>query len=288
MQEGFINVAGGRVWYKKVGTGKDVPLLIAHGGPGMPHDYLEPLVGLATERSVIFWDQLGCGRSDRPTDISLWNLPRFIDELNIVIQALDLTELIILGHSWGTILAVEYALTNAQGLQGLILASPCLNLRRWMQDAIYYRSKLLIKTQQVLERNEAAGTTESAEYQEAVFEFYRRHVCRMNPWPEPVMRAIENSNEVIYEILWGQAEFLVTGELADYDCTERLPQITVPVLLTAGLYDEATPDAVFTYAKLLSNASVAIFDNSAHLPHLEETIDYLNVVQEFLNKLKAT
>lgn len=126
--ERFIPVVGGRVWCRIAGIGDRIPLLALHGGPGIPHDYLEPLVEVADERPVVFYDQLGCGRSDRPDDPSLWQIGRFVAEVSQVREALGLARVQILGHSWGTILAADYALHQPLGLVSLVLASPALSV----------------------------------------------------------------------------------------------------------------------------------------------------------------
>ncbi len=134
-QEGYIPVPGGQVWYSITGTGPEIPLLALHGGPGLGSSYLEPLTVLADERPVILYDQLGGGKSERPDDLSLWVLDRFVEELRQVRAALGLTEVHLLGQSWGTILAVEYALTRPPGLVSLVLAGPVLSVPRYARDA---------------------------------------------------------------------------------------------------------------------------------------------------------
>ena len=132
--EGFIDVEGGRVWYEIAGSGSETPLRLLHGGPGATSGYLDPLRRLADERPVVFYDQLGCGKSDRPDDQSLWTVARFLRELQQVRDALELNEVHILGHSWGTMLAAEYMLTKPSGVKSLILASPALSIPRWLED----------------------------------------------------------------------------------------------------------------------------------------------------------
>src|SRR6185436_2446602 len=184
---GHVAVEGGRVWYRIAGQARPgVPLLTLHGGPGYPHDYLEPLERLADERPVIFYDQLGCGKSDQPTDASLWQVDRFVRELAQVREALGLSRIQLFGHSWGTMLAVDYLLSGARNIASLILASPALSIPRWRADADLYRATLPIGIQEILARHETAGTTHTVEYHDATMEYYRRYLCRMDPWPEPM------------------------------------------------------------------------------------------------------
>ena len=283
IREGHIPVPGGRVWYKIVGSGDTIPLLVLHGGPGFPHNYLKPLESLSDERPVVFYDQLGCGNSDRPEDPNLWHTERFVEELAKVRQSLNLEQAHILGHSWGSMLATDYALTKPEGIMSLILASPCLSIPRWLEDVGTYRKQLPADVQEVLDRNEIAGTTESEEYEEAVMEFYRIHLCRMDPWPEVLEQTLVGAGLQVYHTMWGPSEFFMTGNLADYDRTSRVGELVVPTLFTCGRYDEASPDATAWYQSLIPQAEIAIFENSSHMPHLEEMELYLQVVREFLN-----
>lgn len=284
LEEGYISVTGGRVWYKVVNPGSGIPLLTLHGGPGSPHDYLEPLEKLANERPVIFYDQLGCGKSERPDDTTLWQRGRFVEELNQICRTLDLEQFHLFGHSWGSMLAIDYAHTKPNGLMSLILASPPLSIPRWLKDMEYYRSSLPADVQKILDEHEKSGTTNSDEYQQATMEFYRRYLCRLNPWPEPLERTIAGEGIIVYTTMWGQTEFYMTGNLLSYDCTSQLNEIHIPALFTCGRYDEATPEATAWYQSLLPESELAIFERSAHMPHLEETEDYLNTVRNFLRQ----
>ncbi|HLX57869.1 MAG TPA: proline iminopeptidase-family hydrolase, partial [Ktedonobacteraceae bacterium] len=262
------------------------PLLILHGGPGTPHDYLEPLEALADERPIIFYDQLGCGKSERPDDVNLWFSERFVEELGQIREALGLKQVHIFGHSWGSMLAVDYALTRPEGLVSLILASPPLCIARWLQDAADYRSRLPLEVQNILDRHEAAGTTDSEDYQWATMEYYRRHICRLKPWPDSLERARAAEGTVVYQTMWGPTEFFMTGNLLNYDRTARLHEINVPTLFTCGRYDEATPEATAWYQSFIPGSEMVCFEHSAHMPHLEETKGYLRVVRGFLDRVE--
>src|SRR5260370_39262458 len=182
---GYIPVEGGRVWYKIVGAGKPgVPLLTLHGGPGYPHDYLEPLEQLADARPVIFYDQLGCGKSDHPPDRALWRIERFVRELAQVRQALDFEQLHLFAHSLGTMLAVDHLLTGAS-VTSLILASPALSIPRWMADADRLRQTLPADVQEILTRHEAAGTPNTREYRDPTPSYYRPPLSPPTPCPTP-------------------------------------------------------------------------------------------------------
>jgi proline iminopeptidase len=283
-REGFVEVTGGRVWYRIVGSGSATPVLVLHGGPAAASDYLKPLEKLAADRPVIFYDQLGCGRSDRPADSTLWRIERFVEELSQVRAALKLKEIHLYGHSWGTMLAVDYMLTKPAGVKSLVLASPCLSAKRWVEDADVLIAQLPPDTQKTIRRHEKAGTTDSKEYDEAVTEYLKRHLCRLDPWPEDVTRSFAASNPEIYKKMWGPSEFHPTGDLKAYDRVDRLREITVPTLFTAGRYDEATPGATTWYSSHLPGSTLRIFEKSSHLAMFEEREEYLKTLREFMKR----
>jgi proline iminopeptidase len=285
-REGSIATPGGQVWYRVVGSAQGTPLLTLHGGPGFSHYYLAPLEALADERPVVFYDQLGCGRSERPEAPELWRIERFVAELAAVQRALGLDRFHLLGHSWGTMLAVDYALTRPGGLTSLILASPCLSIARYQADVEAYRRQLPQAVQDAMAHHEASGTTDSAEYQAAALEFSQRHVFRHQPIPEALAQSMQHQGLPAYWTMWGPSEFCVTGNLADYDRTDRLGEIAVPTLFTCGRYDETTPGATTWYASMVRGAEVVVFDDSAHLPHLEEPERYVEVVGDFLQRVE--
>lgn len=287
VREGYVPVPGGQVWYKIVGSGDAVPLLTLHGGPGAPHDYLEPLAELANERPVVFYDQLGCGNSDQPDDNSLWRIERFVEELGQVRAALGLERVHLLGQSWGTMLATDYALTRPAGLTSLIMADPALSTPRFMADTAALRAALPDEVQEILDRHEAAGTTTSEEYEAATMVFYQRHMCRLDPWPDPLMRSFTRLSQSVYNYMWGPNEFFITGTLKGYDRTERLREIPVPTLFLCGRYDEATPEATEWYRSLLPASVLVIFEQSSHMPHIEEPEHYLQVVRNFLKRVEG-
>jgi proline-specific peptidase len=281
-QEGFVNVTGGRVWYRIVERGSGTPLLTLHGGPGVPHDYLEPLEHLGDERPVVFYDQLGCGRSERPSDSSLWRVDRFVEELAQVRAALGLERIHLLGQSWGTMLATEYLLTGPAGVRSVMMANPAISVPRFIADVSRLRRALPEFARKALDRCSAREGATSAEYQVATLEFYRRHVCRLDPWPDAFNRSVAGMGAKSYEAMWGPNEFTATGVLKDFDRTARLGEIKLPMLFLAGRYDETTPEAAAYYQSLVPGSELVIFEKSSHMPQLEETERYLAVVRDFL------
>jgi len=292
-KEGFVSFQGYNVWYRAVGDreapGK-FPLLCLHGGPGASHDYLTPLEALvATGRRVIFYDQLGGGNSDHPHNPSLWTVPLFVEELGVVRQALGLERVHILGQSWGGMLGMEYALTQPAGLASLIVADSPASMPQWVAEANRLRADLPPNVQETLLKHEAAGTTDDPAYQEAMLVFYRRHVCRLDPWPDCFNRTFEKLSQYpeVYYTMNGPSEFHVIGVIKDWDIVDQLGEIQAPTLVISGLYDEATPAIAQTVHRGIPGSEWVVFENSSHTPHLEETERYLQVVASFLDRCES-
>ena len=282
-EEGHIDVPGGQVWYKVVGSGESVPLLTLHGGPGGGHDYLEPLNEIASERPVVFFDQLGCGKSDTPDDVSLWRIDRFVDEVTAVRDALGLDRIHLLGHSWGGWLAIEYMLGAPSGVVSLTLASTSASIPQFVYEAGKLISELPREMAETMRRLEAEGDFETPEFEAGMMEFYKRHLCRLDPWPDPIMRSLENlDGNIVYETMNGPTEFTVIGNMKDWNRIEKLSEIVAPTLITCGRYDELTPACSRTLRQGIMNSRMHVFERSAHMAHLEETESYLQILSEFL------
>jgi len=282
-EEGHIDVPGGQVWYKVVGSGESVPLLTLHGGPGGGHDYLEPLNEIASERPVVFFDQLGCGKSDTPDDVSLWRIDRFVDEVTAVRDALGLDRIHLLGHSWGGWLAIEYMLGAPSGVVSLTLASTSASIPQFVYEAGKLISELPREMAETMRRLEAEGDFENPEFEAGMMEFYKRHLCRLDPWPDPLMRCLENlDGNIVYETMNGPTEFTVIGNMKDWNRIEKLSEIVAPTLITCGRYDELTPACSRTLRQGIMNSRMHVFERSAHMAHLEETESYLQILSEFL------
>jgi len=240
---------------------------------------------LSDERPVAFYDQLGCGNSDRPEDTALWSVERYVEELHQVREALGLEEVHIFGQSWGTALAVDYLLERgADGVHSLVLSGPLLSTSRWIADQEKHVSKLPATTRAVIEECEASGDFDSPRYREAMMEYYRLHVCRLDPWPDCLNGTIEKLNVPLYRYMWGPSEFTVNGTLKNYERVERLKEITVPVLFTCGGADEATPETTRYYRDHLPGSQIRVFAGASHEHHLEHPEEYLETVREFLRR----
>ncbi|MFN8476049.1 MAG: proline iminopeptidase-family hydrolase [Anaerolineae bacterium] len=292
VQEGTIPFRSYHTWYRIVGEDSPgrLPLLCLHGGPGAPHDYLEPLEDLAaTGRRVIFYDQLGCGNSDHVHDPALWTVDLFVEELGVVRKALALDALHILGQSWGGMLAMQYALTQPRGVASLVIADSPASMPQWVAEANRLREALPPDVQATLVKHEAEGTTSDPEYVAAMMVFYRRHVCRLDPWPECVQRTMDKLAEApeVYNTMNGPSEFHVIGKLKDWDIVARLGEIHIPTLILSGRYDEATPLIAETVHQGIGGSEWVLFEESSHMPHVEETEHCLSVVRDFLRRVEV-
>ena len=282
---GYIDVEGGRVWYEVHGEGQRTPLLVLHGGPGIPHDYLTNLDLLGDERPVVFYDQLGCGKSDRPDDPSLWTRERFAREVDAVRSALGLDEVVLYGHSWGSILAVDYLSglggKRPRGVKGAILAGPALSMPRWIDDSRRLIAELPAEQAQAILEGERTGDTDSGAYQAATQAFYARYLCRRDPWPPQLEAAFAGMGEQVYVTVNGPSEFTVTGPLASVDVTPRLPELGLPLLFVCGEFDEATPEATRAYAALAPHARVEVIPGAAHIANYDRPPIYMAALRRW-------
>lgn len=292
-REGFVPFRGLRTWYRVVGDGEHegkLPVLLLHGGPGATHDYLEPLEALAeTGRRAIFYDQLGCGRSDLG-DQSLWTVETYVAEVDAVRDLLGLERIHLFGSSWGGMLAMEYALTQPDGLESLVVASSPASMPQWVEETARLRSELPADVRAVLDRHEAAGTTDDPEYEQACEVFYRRHVCRAPEWPDSVLRSFQFVSEhgEVYRHMNGPSEFHVVGTLREWDITGRLGEIDAPTLVVSGEFDEATPAINRTVSDGIPGAESVVYPGTSHMAHVEDTEGYCRLLDHFLTRVEAT
>jgi proline iminopeptidase len=282
--DGYIEVPGGRVWYRAVGEQSDaIPLLCLHGGPGFTHYYLEPLEALAGHRRVIFYDQLGCGRSDSPDDLSLWTVDRFVEELAQVRKALGLEKLHLFGSSWGGMLALQYTLDRRPELASLTLCGSPASMIRWVSDCEELLATEPAEVRQVIREHEAAGFTACPEYQSAILGFYREHVCRLRPWPAGLERSFAEAGYAVYNTMNGPSEFTVTGTLKNWDVMDRLGEISVPTLLVGGRYDECTPGHPEEMHRRIAGSQLAIIEDASHLCFAEQPAKFNAIFNTFID-----
>lgn len=286
--EGFLDVPGGKVFYTTMGSGDRPPLLLLHGGPGGRSCNFAVLGGLAQDRRVIRYDQLGSGKSDRPDDLSLWRTERFVEELHAVRTALDLDQLHILGHSWGGTLATEYLLTKGQqGVRSVILSSPLISTPRWLTDTRRLRTTLPENVQAALSKCEAVETADEPACV-AANDVFEEHFVRGSKAPLPQVPECEGvtGGDQVYRHMWGAGEFTATGLLRDYDRSDRLGELTLPVLFLAGRHDEAAPETIADFHRRVAGAQMHVLENSAHSTYRTETAEYVRIVRAFLDDVE--
>lgn len=293
--EGTVPFRGHQTWYRVTGdlaastaAGK-VPLVVLHGGPGVPHDYTLRIAGLAAGgRAVVHYDQLGCGRSTHLPEAGadFWNVQLFLDELDNLLDGLGIRDSYdVLGQSWGGMLAAEHAVLRPAGLRALVIANSPASMELWLAEANRLRAELPADVQDALLRNEQAGTTDSQEYLDAEKVFYDRHVCRVVPNPPEVVASFEAlaQDPTVYHTMNGPSEFHVIGTMKDWTVIDRLDRVVAPTLLVNGRYDEATPACVQPFADRIPDVRWEVFEESSHLPQVEEEERYLQVVGAFLD-----
>lgn len=281
MIEGFVDVGPGRIWYEETGSGASVLLL--HGGPGAASDYLRPLFSLAEDGyRVVRYDQLGCGRADRPDDVSLWNVDRFREEVEIVRQALSMDHVHLIGQSWGSFLALDYALHYPENLRSLTLYSGAASTHQCFNGMNELRAQLPAETIQLLDHYEAIGETSHPEYLAAIDILLKRHLCRLDPWPAELTQDMNSLAMPVYETMWGANEFTCTGTLLDWNVTNQLAGLKVPTLILCGRYDEVVPGCSETMHEGITGAELVIFENCSHLAHFEDPDAFYGVLRPFL------
>jgi L-proline amide hydrolase len=281
-----------KTWYRITGdlaSGR-APVVTLHGGPGGTHDYLLTMADLARSgRPVIHYDQLGNGRSTRLRDkgVEFWTVQLFLDELQNLLDALGVADAYhIVGQSWGGMLAAEHAIRRPRGLRSVVISDSPASMPLWLAAAATFRAQLPDDVQRTLDQHEAAGTTDSAEYQEAMEVFYDRHVCRIKPRPAELAATFAAIAEdaTVYGTMNGPSEFHVIGSLKDWSVVDQVHRIQAPTLLISGFFDEAAPSTVQPFADAIPDVRWHVFDESSHVPHIEEREAYMDLVERFIDE----
>ncbi|KAI9154764.1 L-amino acid amidase [Paramyrothecium foliicola] len=284
-----------KTWYKTVGDilGSELPPLIAlHGGPGAGHEYLVSLTDLLSQHGIplIFYDQVGCGRSthhrDRLRDESFWTFDLFINELDNLIDHLQVREreFFLLGQSWGGMLAGSYASRRPVGLKKLVICGAPASFPLFVEGGKRLRAQLPADVREELEKGEANGDLKSPEYEKAAAVFYSRHVCRVNPFPEPVKKAFKNleNDSTAYHTMQGPSEIVIDGSLKDWDGSEAARNINVDTLLLNGRHDEVSELCVEPWFRSIPRVKWVVFENASHMAHWEERDRFMQLVGTFL------
>jgi L-proline amide hydrolase len=289
MTEGRMRWNGHETWYRVEGDldAGPTPVVICHGGPGAAHDYVEPIAELSRYgRGCVLYDQLGCGKSEHLPDAppEFWSPQLFKDELVELTEELGIADrYAVVGQSWGGMLAMEHALDHPAGLRAIVVADSPASIPLWVEEANRLRLDLPADVQEALTKHETDGTTDSPEYEQAVRVYYDRHLCRV-PWPNCVERSFAQMAEdpTVYHTMNGPSEFFCIGSLKTWDITDRLHEISTPTLLVSGRHDEATPHIVEQIEQRIPGAQWTVFEDSSHMPHVEEPEAFLERVEAFL------
>jgi len=285
----MLPVVGGKykVWTKKIGSGATKVLLL-HGGPGFSHDYLEAMESFLPEAGIEFYyyDQLGSNNSDQPDDPSLWTLPRFVDEVEEVRRGLGLDQFVLYGHSWGGLLAIDYALKYQPHLRGLVISNMTAGIQSYLKRTAALKNLLPPARRARLDALEARQDFDNPEYEAIMMEdLYPQVICRIKPWPEPVMRCFRVANLKIYNQMQGKSEFVVTGNLKDWERWDRLHEIPTRTLSIGAQYDEMDPDDMRRIASLMPRARAAICPNGSHMCMWDDQANYFHALVPFLKSL---
>lgn len=282
-----------RVWTKRVGTNPELKVLLLHGGPGATDELYEcfdawfPGAGI----EYYYYDQLGSFRSDQPDEPSLWDLQRFVDEVEQVRRALELDagNFVLLGQSWGGILAMEYAVRHQQNLKGLVISNMMACAAQYNQ---YAQDVLMPSMDQdalaQIKRFEAEGTTDDPRYEQLLMEnHYVHHVCRMplEDWPDPVVRTLAHINPAIYVPMQGPSELGLSGTLETWDRTKDLKDINVPTLVIGATHDTMDPAHMRWMSEQLPNGSYLHCPNGSHLAQFDDPDHYFPGLISFLQAL---
>ena len=284
--EGYATVPGGKVYWRKFGAGGKTPLLTLHGGPGASHNYLLPLQALADERPVVFYDQLGCGRADSPEEDIAYSIQRSVDEIDAVRAALGLEQVVLLGHSWGALLAVEYLCQGrGRGVDRLILSGAMASIPQAIAGFDRLFATMPDGWGDKIRALERAGRTGSPEYAELVQKFYDTFVLRVPPSPEVLATLESLAKSPAYRVLNGPNEFNIVGKIKDWDRHKDLKAITQKTLITTGEFDEITLDCHETLRDGIGGkARLAVMTGCSHLTMNEKPVAYNALLRSFLNE----
>jgi len=285
----MVPVMGGRykVWTKRMGSGP-LKVLLLHGGPGFTHQYLEAMESFLPEAGIemYYYDQLGCGNSDKPEDLSLWTRDRYREEVEEVRLGLGLEDFVLYGQSWGGMLSIEYALKYQRHLRGLVISNMTAGIQAYLGRLDYLKGLLSDSSRVLLDELEAAEDYDNPEYERIMMEeLYPQCICRTKPWPEPVTRAFRDANLAIYNEMQGKSEFVVTGNFKDWESWDRLHEIKVKTLTIGAAHDTMDPADLARMAEMVQDGRSLICPNGSHLAMWDDQAVYFEGLLGFLKGL---
>jgi len=280
-----------KVWTKKVGDGS-IKVLLLHGGPGFSHDYMECFDDFLPKEGmeIYYYDQLGCGNSDAPTDTSLWNLTRYVEEVEQVRKGLGLDHLFIVGHSWGALLTMEYLYKYPSHVKGAVLS----NMTAGMNDFTSYTETLkkrffTARDITVYDSLDKLHAYSSPQYNDLLMnKLYTQVLCRipLENWPEPLLRAFKKVNTTIYTQMQGVDEFHVTGNFRNWEFWDKLPGIKMPVLVLGGMKDEMDPESIKREGNLIPNSRTYLCPEGSHMSMYDDQARYFSTLIKFLREVE--
>ncbi len=279
--EGRLAVPGGSIWYKVTGTGTGTPVVLLHGGPGYSSYYLKPFEDLGNDRIVVRYDQLGGGKSDTTSDTTLFTIAHFVRELDSLRSHLGVERWSVFGHSWGTILALEYYRAHPDRVTSLIFGSPVFDIPAYERRATQLVSTLADSSQRAVRHALATGRYDTPSYQGAINEYNSLYLFR-HPVQPDLDSTFASFNQAIYVYMQGPSEFTITGTLKHYDAKDLLSRIRVPTLVTVGEFDEVGPELVREHASRIPGARYELFAGAAHLTSWDARDANVRVVRDFL------
>lgn len=282
-----VPAAGGTLYARANGPpgGQKLPVLFLHGGPGGTHLGMVGALPLADTRGVILYDQLDCGLSDRPGDRANWTVDRYVSEIDAVRKAFALERFHLSGTSWGGTLALEYAARQPEGLESLILLSPLVSTRSWLDDAQVHIDQLPPEHQQAIAEARRTGNYESDAFMAADLFYVRRHLARERL--SPLHLACQGRHDPLFNLalylhMWGPSEFVVTGTLSDYDGEHLLPKVVAPTLIAGGEHDEARPATLREFARRMPDATYRMVPGSGHWVENDRPTEHLALLRSWL------
>ena len=280
------------VWTKRVGNNPKIKVLLLNGGPGATHEYFECFENFLPAEGIefIYYDQIGCGNSDNPNDESMWDLARYVEEVEQVRIALGLdeTNFYLLGHSWGGILAMEYSLKYQKHMKGLIISnmmSSCPEYGKYADEVLAKQMNPAVLAE--IEKIEAAKDFANPRYMELLIpNFYEKHILRFpaKNWPEPVNRSFAKMNQSLYVTMQGPSEFGVAGKLEQWDRKGQLKDIAIPTLVIGAQHDTMDPKHMEEMAKLTPKGTYLYCENVSHMCMYDDQKTYFSGLISFLKK----
>jgi proline iminopeptidase len=287
-KEGYVEVLGRKLYYKSFGKPTKGRVLCLHGGPGLTHEYILSLADLAQYGyQVVFYDQLGCGKSEVPKNIGLFTIERAVEEAEGIRRVLQLGKIRLYGSSYGGLLAIAYALKYQRNLLSLITTGGLVNVPFCISEMEKMKASLPSDVQKTMEQFEEAGDYANAEYQKAMQEFYKRYFCRLQEWPKELLSSLEHVSQPVYLTMNGPTEFTIVGGIRYWNVSDQLHRIRVPTLVTCGKYDEVSPKEAKNIHKGIRGSKFVMFQNSSHLAMWEERERYIGVLRAFLDSVKT-